>query len=972
MESKKPQRKKRAPQCKELDNPLIRKEIEFRYGIEGWKLDAVVEEINKAYGLNATKIQYRERLNKWGCRQRLNHKEYQRVHQTVSARQALKKESKIFLNNTTEIPEKRLQRWIARNTTFTSQLFSKAGIPTPNLDMQASSRTLSRPGPYGLVRTPSPNPETYLLPIIKKSVSIYYPHTPIGQLQGYLRQILPKNVLHPEDGSSALSTHFSTPNLPLLGTIIYRISNKMVYLPSGYYLLLDQVDRHDFRMHLRKLLSISSPSILATCSALLPSLYFRKDDEMFNYIIANYPQLNRRLYCYLKEYIKSEGDIPKTPTGRVLKDILREISNVRLSPESAEEAHTLLFACKHSPEDFAIFCRLWDRNKVSAQELDSYLTPPLGRHGLIGMPLFSRSPAQLKVLLEYGFIRCKFIMLFQVIVLNDQNLMRILCENLGIKHKASITHPSTGPKGLWELLDEATFYDIVSKCTTEIATERRRPRKINGFGIDPEIYVLVYAACVQPQFTQYVVEIIQWKYSISAEQAARIAINAMPILQDYGLVAPFDLAPFPPDSLKHTDLNRVSVLGALLHFGVDPNETSFWRTSFWEEVGKPSMAGQHKVHHSVHVDTQIPGEVIETDRYQPAQATTQVFRLLLDSGADVNGQLEINILDIIQDYMNPSSSYLDRETIEFMEYFDFQEMDTPIEIAFGFEDSYAFCFLIERSASVHRLYRRFTSGKYRGVHPGFVQAIQERNLNTIEDLWNQRILNLAVISALERGNVDAARDIILAYNHELRLNSLFLGVGELYCSGRLSYADCYDLLGLMLEMSASLGSNIDPSSHTQDGRGDPLQLATLDCLQLLISQGSSIDETSISIGVSNSDAMFYMTALSGAISGGNIETVAYVIKEGANVYAPCGFASSAIEFAISERRIDSLALILEAVPNSYPLAVAAVEDRRYKDEYIAEYVRTWKPADLSTDGEGKIIDITGEDLEQEANLLFVN
>ncbi|EGX44127.1 hypothetical protein AOL_s00210g108 [Orbilia oligospora ATCC 24927] len=46
--------RKRAPRCKELDNPLIRKEIEFRYGIEGRKLDDVVEEINKAYGLNAT------------------------------------------------------------------------------------------------------------------------------------------------------------------------------------------------------------------------------------------------------------------------------------------------------------------------------------------------------------------------------------------------------------------------------------------------------------------------------------------------------------------------------------------------------------------------------------------------------------------------------------------------------------------------------------------------------------------------------------------------------------------------------------------------------------------------------------------------------------------------------------------------------------------------------------------------------
>ncbi|KAK6525892.1 hypothetical protein TWF281_010936 [Arthrobotrys megalospora] len=55
MENKVSQRpRKRAPPCKELDNPLIREQIEFRYGVLGWKLSDVAEDINKRYSLNAT------------------------------------------------------------------------------------------------------------------------------------------------------------------------------------------------------------------------------------------------------------------------------------------------------------------------------------------------------------------------------------------------------------------------------------------------------------------------------------------------------------------------------------------------------------------------------------------------------------------------------------------------------------------------------------------------------------------------------------------------------------------------------------------------------------------------------------------------------------------------------------------------------------------------------------------------------
>ncbi|KAF3311448.1 hypothetical protein TWF173_008270 [Orbilia oligospora] len=982
MENEIPQRtRKRAPRCNKLDVPLIRKEIEFRYGVEGWKLDDVVREINKAYGLNATIIQYRGRLQKWGCRQRLNHKEYQRVHEIVTTRRALDKESKVFLNSSELIvlPEKRLQRWAARNITFTDQIMSKAKNPTPCLYNQASPMALDRHELYGLVLTPSPNPESWSLPIIKKTVAVYYPNIPIGQLYGYLQQILPRNLWHPEDTGSALSAQQSLPHLPLLGNIIYQISNHLVDIHIKYYLLLDQVDKHGFRPQLRKLLSIKSPSILATCSALLDSFYFRRDDEMLNSIFSNHPQLKRGLYHYLEEFISKGDYLPQFPGGRLLKDILDEISNLELCPKSAKEAYTLLIACKRNSDDIGVFQRLWDPKKVELQEIERYSRR---NKSVEEQLLYSRNSGQLKYLLECGFTSFIFNILFQAIVLGDQDSMRVLCEQVGIKYRTDVFYDSAEQNNVWEVLDKDAFYGILSGSMNEISGSirgERIVRKIKGPEISLDICVLMYAACIEPRITKYAVEIIQWKHSVSALDAAQMAINALPLLKYYGdtLVSPYEYwGIFPDSALKHTATNRLSVLETLLCFGVDPNEISFWRTSLWEEI--------------------IDGTMLP-------QETIRLLKLFLDSGADVNVRFgpEISQLLISELSFHPGT----------IDYFSSHEMYTPIEIAFGLEASSIFCLLLERHTLLHQSYNWLTSGEYGGVHPEFIRAVQERDRAAIEDLWDQRTLKLAVVKAIKNRNFDAARNILFTYPRELRLimGSLFRAVAGLYIfdydlSFGINLSDFVSLL-----FGESLKFIFGPGTQTSDGHDDNWMLGysallkgatssvglkalelflsyyptvaklsnttlysnspyrlhehkiflvhvaasnSLDCLKFLISQGACIDEAEIS-GYNS-----YYTAFYSAIMKGCVETVAYILSQGANVYAPCGTKSSAIEYAIYEQRIDSLALILEAVPNSYPLALELAEKRKYKHTYIAEYVRTWKPANLGTDMGGKIVDFT--------------
>ncbi|KAK6343508.1 hypothetical protein TWF730_011098 [Orbilia blumenaviensis] len=695
---------------------------------------------------------------------------------------------------------------------------------------------------------------------------------------------------------------------------------------------------------------------------------------------------------------------PKNPRWVTLEHIVSDISNANLAPQTVQEADDLLCACKRKPENFSIFRRLWDPVKVSVQELDNY-------GGTRSSQLEDCDVAQLKWLLECGFTGGRRLMLLRAIILNRHEEMRVLCESLALKLLEPAAEPATinqdmETKDTWELLDKPTIYDLVAKCAIKVYGERYESLPQISFNgapepCQPEFHLLIEAACLQPRFTKYVVETIQWKLSISAEQAALVAIDTTPIINGLPRLAealsPSRFRMSGPGCLRPKSQDRLFVLKTLLGFGVNPNETRFWRTFLWDEA-------------LVIINSPYPN-------HQGKRRLYQVFRLFIDFGANIHGSLDpifFRTAGYHHIYVN-------------MDNFDDQELDKPIEVAFRYKDSGLFRLLMRRSACTLRLCSHLTSGKYHGVNLELIQAIQDRNQDVIKELWDQRTPNMAVTSALEKGKIDAARDIIVNKAGELRLTPLFLEVAGLYSYHRLPAADCYEILGLLLGLGAKF--DIDPqdsykkcecqdlrtlqehrkskyktllqdASRMKDVRffkflmalypsraeafdthyADPpryhqfqenrifqLGLAStssLEILKFLISQGFHIEEPAFECDKYCGHAF---SAIYGAIMGGDIEILAYVLSEGANVFAPCGESSSAIEAAISQGRIDSLALILEAVPNAYPLALAIVEDPQYltrygSSEYVIEYVRTWRPADVGTDMGGSIVSVAENNL----------
>ncbi|KAK6526467.1 hypothetical protein TWF694_005053 [Orbilia ellipsospora] len=121
MSSRLVKRKPRAPRCARLDEPHIRTQIELLYVVLQWNIKNIRMEINASYGLNATTNQYRDRLHKWGCRQRANNYEYRAIYQQLVAREEPGKESEVKIGGII-IPKARIEQWISRNITFTEKM----------------------------------------------------------------------------------------------------------------------------------------------------------------------------------------------------------------------------------------------------------------------------------------------------------------------------------------------------------------------------------------------------------------------------------------------------------------------------------------------------------------------------------------------------------------------------------------------------------------------------------------------------------------------------------------------------------------------------------------------------------------------------------------------------------------------------------------------------------------------------------
>ncbi|KAK6525891.1 hypothetical protein TWF281_010935 [Arthrobotrys megalospora] len=760
---------------------------------------------------------------------------------------------------------------------------------------------------------------------------------------------------------------------------------------------------------------------------------------MLTFVCDRHPQSGRRLYQSLQKYLYSwEAQLT---SYRDLGDIVSDILGAGLYPESAAEARDLLSACKTGMGDLSVFRKLWDPLKVPIEAFGNCRYEKLE-----DSPVYTEDPAQLRWLLECGFTELKYTVLLRAIIRNEKDIVQVFCAHLGLKLGQSnigILGQDEEPKYVWKLLGRKVFSEIFENSMEEIA------RIFESQFLDkPDIwesldslqwqeYVLVQVACMEPLLTGYVVrglQIMRNGDELSVASAIELAIELL-----------FDTDPLFTRLVEFlnfgaiTDPDPKPVLRRLLNYGViDPNETSLWQTNIWRWLI---------------LDYRLPNGWI--------------IKLFIDAGADINRPLNLYCLEGIKTQADSST----------LGHFNIPRTGTPIEVAFVLKTCSVFCLLLQKSATIDELCHKLTSSKRFNIHPEFLQAVKDRDVDSVAKYWSTRIRNpnTEVIAALRKGDVDTARAIILEKNNALRPVSLALGITDMirlrFCdrdtSGRRQpfhpdpknclgepkpppvHKNSTEILGLVLETEVDFRpewrlwnsrykkeyyrrvkyfivedclpdvlrpllkfrpTSTTPKEGMEETDGEEVEemgglgetddkdmedmeeieeammecLAThsytyameqgvygnllyhaaahsVDCLKLLVEEGFGVDAclSKEKISVDDEVIVTSRTALYGAIKRGSIETVAYLLREGADVFRPCGRASSAVEFAISKRRIDPLGMILEAVPDSRAIALAAVDDAKYQDDhYIVEYVRNWKPKKRSDEMGGANVDLT--------------
>ncbi|KAF3212771.1 hypothetical protein TWF679_005659 [Orbilia oligospora] len=983
MEVSIPHRKTRlrAPRCNELDNPQIRMEIEVLYIVRGLNLEDIVKEVNKGYGLNATKSQYRDRLRKWGCRKRLTHREYQFVHKRVNARKRAGKESDVLLSGIVGIPDNSLQKWASRNISFTDRMLLNSNanaIDDMDLDSLPSSQS-----PFCVqVCTPPANSDTTLVITSKRHIPISVLHAlPIWQATKYLDEFVRRYVLRRVNANSAVA-YSAHPHLSLLRNIVYRISNHLYFDPfnlagerEGIHSLLGEVDKFRLRKLLLKLLLNHTPSIVATCEVLVPYFYLRKDDELFE-TVCTFHQLKFQLYQLLDEV--THDPVVKTGRRRSLQDILANISAENLQPRNAREATSLLQACKIRG-DLSVFFKLWNKDilPVWHLEIEAKLRSLLSHY----VPLFTDHASHLQLLWESGFTYRVFSVLLRAILLNQTDATQYLCKQMGLGF-GEIAPISAGsrPQFTWRLLDYATFYGIIEEVVSEFLG---LPECCNPIVCDyalgkhaqsPEDELLVCVTFMEPSITKYIIEVLQWKHNLPAEKVAQMAIDLLKTdwQLEYFKFMGIETGPLIPEE---------SVLEILLQYGPDPNQTKYWQTTLWKNI--------------------LELDKIESDNISGSTCSREmthvlhILQLFLNAGARVDRRVDLDIWGARRPSRNNLPEWETSEKREFFAAMDHAE--TPLEIAFSLETCWIFCLLITKSENTDKIHNWIAS-RCPSVLPGFIEALHNQDAKLLEAYWNTRIQILTPIAkaihALHSGDLGTFEELIVQCKDHSQLLDIVLRLGEIASEaspGIPLTTNCQTLLQLLFEKGISFSSEPGfwDSTHNRHrdiylkclrGAIDHTALLLLELLlkfgilnetgyisymikercagllahaaynsnlnafKLLIENGFDVDN-GFFLG-SKKSCILETPPLFIAIENGDLDLATYILHQGGNIYVSCGGTGSAVEYALIMNRIDMVSLILEVYPDCYEVALGAVKRRGSKmlgHVHISDFIRNWKP-----------------------------
>ncbi|KAF3168224.1 hypothetical protein TWF788_010954 [Orbilia oligospora] len=981
------QSKKRARPCPRLDDNEIKEEMRLLYQLLGWTPKEIAAEINKNHRLTVTGPQVRDKLNKLGYKKRFCPKQTKAIFREMVRRKSMGKESEVLIGGIISLSGKKLQRSIRRNLTLTEQNYISKGIQVEPANELPEYLQVCTPRVHDmeLVLLGSKVIRHIPLPILY--------NLPIWQFVSLIEKPTLRSFKSAHDDNKLkLTAQGSIPHSPLLRLIIYKLSNNLIYYSDWDVEImkyLDGINEFGLREPFKRLLSNTSLSIAAASEIIAPCLYVRQDLELLELILRTHTGIKLRPFKIFDMFLYP-GQIFASDANWI-EMALKDIEITKDLPESHENLGSLLFACKHARGNISLFQRLWNRKafpefiKWSGFAEYHFLDE--------STPLLTNDESTLKLLLSLGFTGFKWALALRAMLLENYSITKVFLEHDGLvqSDRSSLPGPgdSCGHNHVWEVFGIPMFYEIVAQfVTTEIVPYHTSSTLKTLSPADFKLAldyntnrVLVWAACINPEITEYVIQVMKWaNTALTESEVVKLAIELLPC--------------WPGEPRKHDywvnyNLNTILnlddnfhpllVFRKLFRADIDLTQTELWQHLIWKSLYRRSFFDNGEP---------SPDDLLE------------YLRIFLQWPGAVNCDLDLH----------PS---LRREYSRVHGVRNISDPIKPIVAAFLSKEPAVFLLLLESGASIADIPTKRDAQSDLTINTEFIDACQTQNLRRVCDLWDYRIepADKFKVGLSERDQVEAylhrweleainnllphlkdplsrlkvfqfvvkgAIRLVRSSRHDrlvyLSIIQSLINSGTLLSvkdSSIMGYESSLSYLGSEYPLILRLAIDIADlglaevllevaqrvNLYTQEHGGEAFSLGELLCkeylehmyyaamkgpgaLKCLMRFGFDINESA-----SAQSELRGSTALSGALTSGNMDTLVFLIQSGADIYAPCGSYQSAIEFAIREGRIDAVALILAVDPNCHYLALKAAEKTEY--EYIAEYVRNWTPESSS-------------------------
>ncbi|KAF3252196.1 hypothetical protein TWF192_004649 [Orbilia oligospora] len=984
------QSKKRARPCPRLDDNEIKEEMRLLYQLLGWTPKEIAAEINKNHKLTVTGPQVRDKLNKLRYKKRFCPKQTKAIFREMVRRKNMGKESEVLIGGIISFSGKKLQRSIRRNLNLTEQNHISKGIQVE------STNELPE---YLQVCTPRAHDMEFVL--LRPNIIRHIPlpilyNLPIWQFVSLIEKpTLQSFKSAHDDNKLKVTAQGSIPHSPLLRLIIYRISNNLTCDPDrdGEIMkYLDGINEFGLREAFKRLLSNTSLSIAAASEIIAPWLYVRQDLELLEFILRIHTGIKLRPFKILNMCLYPRRFL--TPDAKWLEMALKDIEIKKDLPESHEDLGILLFACKRARGDVSLFQRLWNQKafpefiKWSGFGLPGYYLNE-------STPLSTNDESTLKLLLSLGFTGFKRALAFRAMLLENYSIMEVFLGHEGLipSDRSSLPGPgdSCGHRHVWEMLGIPMFYEIVAQfVATEIVpyhTSSRSTLKTLSptdfkLALDYNINrVLVWAACINPEITEYIIQVMKWaNAALTESEVVKLAIELLPC--------------WPGEPRKHDywvnyNLNTILnlddnfhpllVFRKLFRTDIDLTRTELWQHLIWKSLYRRYFSG---------------------NKAPSADGSLEYLRIFLQWPGAVD--CELDLYPLLRNGYSKAHGFC-----------NINGPIKPIVAAFLFKEPAVFLLLLESGASIVDIPTKKDAQSNSTINTEFIDACQTQNLQRVCDLWDYRIepadkfkVGLSerdqVEAYLHRWELEAINDLLPHLKDPVLRLEVFQSIVKR--AGRLISSSRHDRLVYLSIIQSLIDSDTLLSIKDFEFMESKLLLSflnsgysfVLNCaivlddlglVEVLLEAAQRLnlytqehsDEVFFPEGLLCSERFLYMysaamkgpsalkclmrfgfdinesasaqselhgrTALYGALTSGNMDTLVFVIQSGADIYAPCGSYQSAIESAICKGRIDAVALILAVDPNCHYLALKAAEKTEY--EYIAEYVRNWTPESSS-------------------------